>query len=171
LVSSRKYSLITKVKQYNDKIGYFWYFLWIWNYDILRPTKVITYLGSTWGFYAVKRKTEVSRYLERLWNYKATIRLKGRQQQRVRGYLLYYLSFAGPYNAVVVRILKMEDKRVHNRIINQSGYDPVPRQTARATTEVPGDVFGCNSAHDSLLSSFPDWHLRQLGSSQPSPSF
>jgi hypothetical protein len=56
---------------------------WRINKSIVKLSRKITYLGSTWGSFAVKRKTQASLYLERLWNYIATIKLKGRQLQRV----------------------------------------------------------------------------------------
>ncbi len=48
---------------------------------------------------------------------RSLLAVKEKQLQRIRVYLNYYLSFAGPYDAVIDRILNLKSKRPFIRII------------------------------------------------------
>lgn len=77
------------------------------------PTKNITFLGSKWSSFGVKRKSNVTRRLAAIWDVVKHMNLQGKPLQRVRGLFNYYFGFAGYFNSVVNRILKLPDKWKH----------------------------------------------------------
>ena len=78
--------------------------------SVLTPADSVKFLGSTWGSSHVTRSIEATRTVTLLLYGTRHKRLQGRTLQRVRGYLNYYLSFAGNYHALINKILKRADK-------------------------------------------------------------
>lgn len=75
---------------------------WPINYEksILTPVKNIDFLGSTWNQTGVKRTPQSTAKLIKIIAYIPLINgLK--QEQRVRGYVNYYLAFAGKYHSLI----------------------------------------------------------------------
>lgn len=81
--------------------------------SILTPTKTITFLGSIWTSFGVKRDAAVTSRLSAIWNVVKLMNLEGKPLQRIRGLFNYYFGFAGPFHAVTNRILKAEEKWKH----------------------------------------------------------
>ena len=78
--------------------------------SVLTPAESVKFLGSTWGSTHVTRSTEATRTVALVLQGTERRKLTGRTLQRVRGYLNYYLSFAGNYHALVNRVLKRTNK-------------------------------------------------------------
>lgn len=81
--------------------------------SVLIPTKTITFLGSIWTSFGVKRESTVTARLAAIWDVVKHMDLKGKPLQRVRGLFNYYFGFAGPFHSVTNRILKARDKWKH----------------------------------------------------------
>ncbi len=79
---------------------------WIINVkkSVLNPVKKIMFLGALWGQTAVVRNPEIDNTLTAVINnLKQGLSLK--EHQQARGYLNYYLSFAGKVHSIVNRAL------------------------------------------------------------------
>ena len=110
------------IQQICEKIG------WRINLkkSVLTPAESVKFLGSTWGATHVTRSVEASRTVALVLRGTQTRKLTGRTLQRVRGYLNYYLSFAGNFHALVNRILKRADKTPFtNLLLNIAKTDSI----------------------------------------------
>ena len=93
---------------------------WVVNPEksVLVPVRQIIFLGAIWGKTGITRLPEVTESLKIIWSLIRSIRLSPKGLQRVRGYLNYYLNFAGNFFAVVNRILKLKNKGAYDRIVS-----------------------------------------------------
>ena len=67
-------------------------------------TKQLTFLGANWTATGVERLPSLQENLRQAIN-AISPNLKKKESQRIRGYLIYYLSFAGPVHSIVSRAL------------------------------------------------------------------
>ncbi len=85
--------------------------------SVLEPQRTITFLGARWGPEGVHREEVVTQRLQAIWIHVRERTLLGKTLQRVAGLFNYYFGFAGFFHAVTNRILKLQDKRPHNNIV------------------------------------------------------
>ena len=85
--------------------------------SVLTPTDSVKFLGSTWGSTHVTRSIEATRTVALVLRGTERRKLTGRSLQRVRGYLNYYLSFAGNYHALVNRVLQRTNKAPFTQLL------------------------------------------------------
>lgn len=71
---------------------------------ILEPQSTINFLGAIWGQTDVKRDPKLNEALKEVISSIHADNTK-KQQQKIRGYLNYYLSFAGKVHSLVNRVL------------------------------------------------------------------
>jgi len=124
---------------------------WIINTkkSILNPVKEINFLGAIWGKYNVTRNPEIDETLKAVINsIKEGLALK--EAQQIRGYLNYYLSFAGKVHSVVNRALSeplegkqylyalMEHKKIRFR-------DPESAENIIYTDATTNQIGWCNN--------------------------
>ena len=86
---------------------------WILNSkkSVLTPSSRVKFLGAYWGAEGVKRSRRVTKTIFYLYQATMDMKLGGKILQRVRGFLNYYLSFAGLYFSFVNRFLLLKTRR------------------------------------------------------------
>ncbi len=73
-----------------------------WRNSVIRPTKFLTFLGATWNSEGIERLPTLEDSLKQAIN-NISLDMKDKDKARIRGFLNYYLSFAGPVHSIVSR--------------------------------------------------------------------
>ena len=103
--------------------------------SVFEPATRIRFLGAIWGNKAIWRDTATSTLLLEIWRHIRVRTLKGKVLQRVRGFFLYYLSFAGNFFSVMNRILLRPDKyRYDDEFLELLARNSLPLNTCKATS-------------------------------------
>ena len=86
--------------------------LWPINREksILTPVRSVEYLGAIWNSTGVER-TKVATSLVNMAIARIPNIANEREEQVIRGYLGYYLSFAGPAYSIVNKVIKIKNKK------------------------------------------------------------
>ena len=105
--------------------------------SVLIPVKSITFLGSTWGAEGVSRLPLVTKMCHQVIRTIVNTQLALKPLQKIRGYLNYYLSFAGNFHSVINRNLldshRLKCVHVMRWLVKEdfvSFYKPVLTETA-----------------------------------------
>jgi L-fucose mutarotase/ribose pyranase (RbsD/FucU family) len=123
---------------------------WEINYtkSVLNPALKILFLGAVWSPLKVVRTKNATDSMRYIWSQIRYLKseLKGKPLQRVRGFLNYYVSFAGNFFSIVNKILLIKDRRPYDKIfsylINQDTIHlNIPRlSTARSFVNFASDA-------------------------------
>ena len=105
--------------------------------SVIEPANRIRFLGAIWGNGKIWRDTATSTLLLEIWRHIRVRTLKVKVLQRVRGFFLYYLSFAGHFFSVVNRILLRHDKyRYDDIFLELLARNSLPLNICKATKVV-----------------------------------
>lgn len=82
---------------------------WVLNTSksILKPVKELKFLGAKWDSFGIIRDNKVTKFVTSISQNLLNSDPKGKTLMRVRGYLNYYLGFAGKDYPVINTFLKM----------------------------------------------------------------
>jgi hypothetical protein len=69
---------------------------------VVYPTKSFTFLGAVWDSSGVERLSSVDETLKEVIS-SITTNMSPKEKDKVRGYLNYYLAFAGPVHSIINR--------------------------------------------------------------------